>query len=285
MATCDKRTNSFSRDPMNNLAQEMRLRNFSAKTISAYLYYNKELLKFANKFGDEINRQDIKDYLDCLINLGKSAATINLVINAVKFYYCQILRRKFFDSEFAIKRPKKEKKLPTVLSKSEIIAMISSVDNIKHKLVIQILYSTGLRVGELRNLEINHVDFERKTVSVVAGKGKKDRITIISRTVLINIEKYLKEYQPLRYLFESLQAGLKMSVRTLQKVVKNAAKAARIRKPVSAHTLRHSFATHQLENNVNLRYIQVMLGHARLETTQVYTRVAVNKLAEIADLL
>jgi len=163
--------------------------------------------------------------------------------------------------------------------------MINSTDNLKHKLVIQVLYSTGLRVDELRNLEIDQIDFERKSVFVKAGKGRKDRITIIAQTVLENIGKYLLAYQPLRYLFESFAPERKMSIRSLQKIVTGAALKSGIRKNVSAHTLRHSFATHLLENNVNLRYIQSLLGHARLETTQIYTQVAANNLREIKDLL
>ncbi len=275
----------LSRDPMFKLEQEMRLRNFSPKTIRAYLYYNKELLRFTNhKSLLEINRQDIKDYLDYFINIGKSTSTVNLAINAVKFYYDSILGRKFFSTDFGIKRPKKEKRLPVVLSKEEIIKMISSIDNIKHKLIIQILYTSGLRVSEIINLNINYIDFYRKTIFVKGGKGKKDRITIISEKVLENINKYLLEYKPITYIFENMN-GRKISQRTVQKVVLTAAKKAGINKNISPHTLRHSFATHQIENGVNLRYVQAMLGHARLETTQIYTKVAVDKFSEINDLL
>ena len=142
-----------------------------------------------------------------------------------------------------------------------------------------------MRVSELRNLLIDSIDFNRKCLLVKSGKGKKDRITIISQAVLENINKYLLEYKPLRYLFEGNEPGRKMSVRSIQKAVARAARAAKIKKKVSAHTLRHSFATHLLENGVNLRYIQALLGHARLETIQIYTRVAVNKFNEIGDLL
>ena len=172
----NNRTTINSRDPMNNLEQELRIRGFSSRTISAYLHYNKELLRFASGFSDDIKKQDIKDYLDYLISSGKSTLTVNQAINALKFYYGQILRRKFFSNEMGIKRPKKEKKLPIVLSKQEIIKMINVSNNLKHKLVVQILYSTGLRISELRNLEINDIDFNRKCVLVKNGKGKKNRI-------------------------------------------------------------------------------------------------------------
>lgn len=285
VTSLNNRTTLSARDPMVNLAQEMRLRNFSPKTIKSYVHYNKELLIFASKFSDEINKQDIRDYLIYLIDSGKATSTINLVINALKFYYSQILRRKFFNSDFGIKRPKKEKRLPAVLSKMEIIKMIKTGDNIKHKLVVQVLYSSGLRVSELRNLKINDIDFLRRSVFVRSGKGGKDRVTIISQTVLDNIDKYLREYQPLVYLFENYAAGRKMSVRSFEKIVSNLAGRAKINRPVSPHSLRHSFATHLLENNVNLRYIQSLLGHARLETTQIYTKVSVNRYNDIEDLI
>ena len=210
---------------------------------------------------------------------------MNLVVNAVKFYYTQVLGRKFFIGVNKINRPKAEKKLPVVLSKQEIMKMISVCRNNKHKLVVQILYCSGLRVSELRNLRIDDIDYNRKYIFVRSGKGKKDRITIISQNVLGNIKKYLQEYKPIEYLFEGYEGGGKISVRSLQKIVSNSAKAAGIKKNVTSHTLRHSFATHLLENGVNLRYVQSLLGHARLATTQIYTKVAVNKFEEIEDLI
>ncbi len=277
----NNRTTGLSRDPMYNLEQEMRIRNFSPKTIKAYLYYNKELLRFASKFSDEINKQDIRDYLDFLVSSNKSASTLNLTINALKFYYQGILNRKFFGFETGIKRPKKPKKLPVILSKDEVVRMINALDNIKHKLIIQILYSSGLRVSEIIGLEINDIDFSRKLIHVKGGKGRKDRITIVSDQVLRNTNKYLDEFKPLRYVFEGYESGQKMTTRSIQKIVAKAAISANINKQVTVHTLRHSFATYLLENDTNLRYIQELLGHARLETTQIYTKVTKPSLKNI----
>jgi len=270
-----------SKDPMFRLAQEMRIRNFSPKTIQAYLHYNKELLRFASRDAREIDGQDIRDYIDCLFNLGKSSATVNLAINAFKFYYEGVMRRKFFVSKASIKRPKSEKKLPVVLSKAEVLKMIDCLDNIKHKLMIQILFGSGLRVSEVVDLKINDINFIRKVITIRQGKGAKDRITIVSDKTLGEIEKYLLEYQPLVFLFESHRAGEKLSVRSAQKVVAEAAKLAGVNPEVSAHSLRHSFATHLLESGTDIRYIQELLGHARLETTQIYTKVANNKIRGI----
>ena len=270
-----------SKDPMFRLAQEMRIRNFSPKTIQAYLHYNKELLRFASRDAREIDGQDIRDYIDCLFNLGKSSATVNLAINAFKFYYEGVMRRKFFVSKASIKRPKSEKKLSVVLNKSEVVAMINSLDNVKYKLVIQILFGSGLRISELVNLKINDIDFIRKVITIRQGKGAKDRITIVSGKILGEIEKYLLEYQPLVFLFESHRAGEKLSARSAQKVVTEAARLAGVNPEASAHSLRHSFATHLLENGTDIRYIQELLGHARLATTQIYTKVASNMIRAI----
>ncbi|MDP2737119.1 MAG: tyrosine-type recombinase/integrase [bacterium] len=270
-----------SKDPMFRLAQEMRIRNFSPKTIQAYLYYNKELLRFASKDVREIEKQDIRDYIDCLFNLGKSSSTVNLAINAFKFYYEGVLRRKFFVPGAGINRPKSEKKLPVVLSKAEVIKMIDSLDNIKHKLIIQILFGSGLRVSEVVDLKINDIDFIRKIITVRHGKGAKDRITIVSEQTLNNIEKYLLEYQPLVFLFESHEGGEKLAVRSVQKAVADAVKSAGVNPDASAHSLRHSFATHLLESGTDIRYIQELLGHVRLATTQIYTKVANNMIREI----
>ncbi|MFH0955786.1 MAG: site-specific tyrosine recombinase/integron integrase, partial [Candidatus Falkowbacteria bacterium] len=253
----------------------------SHKTIQAYLYYNKEILRFASKDVREIEKQDIRNYIDCLFNLGKSSSTVNLAINAFKFYYEGVLQRKFFVPNVGIKRPKAEKRLPVVLSKIEVVKMINVLDNIKHQLIIKILFGSGLRVSELVDLKINDIDFIRKIITIRQGKGAKDRITIVSDNTLGDIEKYLLEYQPLVYLFESHRAGEKLAVRSVQKIVSDAVNLAEVNPNASAHSLRHGFATHLLESGTDIRYIQELLGHARLETTQIYTKVANNMIRDI----
>ena len=270
-----------SKDPVLGLKQEMKIRKFSPKTAKSYLYYITELLKLTRKGPKEINNQDIKDYLESLCDQKLSSSTINTAYSALKFYFEKILGRKFF---FNIPRAKKDKKLPIVLSKKEILDIINACENIKHKLIIQVLYCSGLRVSEVINLQINDIDFNRKTIHIKGAKGAKDRITIISETVLKNIEKYLLEFQPLKHIFESMRGG-KLTTRTIQIIVSQNANRAGINKPVSPHSLRHSFATHLLESGVDIRYIQSLLGHSRLETTQIYTKVATTQFDKIKDLL
>lgn len=260
----------------------MKIRNFSQKTVRVYLYYIIALFQFVHKSPTTVNAQDIKDYLEYLADTGSNSSTINIAHTALRFYFENILHRSFFVN---VPRAKKAKKLPIILSKQELNRMIQVTDNLKHKLMIQILYSSGLRVSELSNLQISDIDLSRKILTVKDGKGRKDRITIITQTVIANISKYLSTYKPAVYLFESFQPGLKINVRSVQMVVARATHKAGIQKRVSAHTLRHSFATHLLEQGVNLRCIQALLGHKRLDTTQIYTRVAAKQFADIADLL
>ncbi len=267
---------------MVRLEKELVLRGFSGRTITAYLYYNKELLRFANpKFSKEINRQDVKDYLDYLISSKKSEATINLAINALKFYYEKILLRSFFKSNLGIARPKRPKKLPVVLSKKEAESMINILKNSKHKTILAILYGCGLRISELVKIKVKDIDIERKVLKISQGKGKKDRYTILPNKIIDVLENQMKLKNYNDYLFTGRNRRGPINIMSINKIVKKSADLAKIKKDVSPHTFRHSFATHLLENGVNLRYIQTLLGHARLETTQIYTKVANNKLRNI----
>lgn len=274
------RTTQKARDPFVNLERELKIRNFSPKTIKAYLYYNKQFIKFANKSSKEIKNEDIKKYLEYLADNDFSSSTINIAINALKFYYTQILKRKFF---FDIKQAKKEKQLPVVLAKQEIDKMIAETKNLKHKFLIQFLYSTGMRVSEVVKIKMKDIDFDRKLILIKSGKGKKDRYTLLADSLIKILKEQLKVKNKNDYLFTSRDNNKHWHVMSVQKVVKQASLKAGINKNVSAHTLRHSFATHLLEKGTDIRYIQELLGHKNLETTQIYTQVANNILSKIKN--
>ena len=260
----------------------LRLKGYSRRTQETYLYYNKNFLKLANKSPRDINQEDVKLYLDYLaLNCNSSSSTLNLAYSALKSYYSGTYKRKFFVD---LPRSKKAKKLPVVLSRDEIGKMIAHTTNPKHRTMVEILYACGLRVSELVNIKIKDIDIDRKMLHIREAKGGKDRYVPLPKKLqsVIKAQQSLKE--PGEYLFTSRQRS-KMATMSISKVVAQAARRVGIIKSVSPHTLRHSFATHMLENGVNLRYIQSMLGHARLETTQIYTKVAVNKFNEISDLL
>ncbi len=246
---------------------------FSDNTCINYISNFKVFLKyFGFKHPKNITNIEIKKYLiDCKEKLKLSSSYINNQINTIKFYYFNIEKRKI-EQQFLF-RPKREKKLPTVLSPNEIFEMLNVTDNIKHKNLIALLYASGLRRNELLNLKVSDIDFAREVIIIRNGKGKKDRQTLLSENSKIILLKYLEEYKPVGYLFAGATGG-KYSESSLEKVVKVAAQKAKIQKRVTPHTLRHSFATHLLENSVDIRYIQELLGHNSIKTTERYTHVA-----------
>jgi len=272
------RTTRIQRDPLYNFEQEMKLRNFSKNTIHSYLYYITELLKITSKSPREINADDVKAYLVSLADGGFSASTLNCAYSALKFYFEKVLQRKFFVN---LPRAKKEKKLPVVLAKKEIEKMIDVTSNQKHKCILSMLYGCGLRISEVVKIKMSDIDCEQMMLRVRQAKGNKDRRTILPEKIItiLNMQKKIKKADD--YLFTSRDGQNPLNVMSVNKIVKQATDKAGINKNVSAHSLRHSFATHLLENNVNIRYIQELLGHARLETTQIYTKVTNPSLKNI----
>ncbi|MFH1286474.1 MAG: site-specific tyrosine recombinase/integron integrase [Candidatus Magasanikbacteria bacterium] len=267
-----------SKDPMYRLRQEMKLRSFSPRTIKSYTQYINECLRFATNVSPrEVSGIHVRDYLEWLADKGLSASTLNTAYSALKFYFETILCRSFF---IRIPRAKKQKSLPIVLSKEEVVDMIFLTNNSKHKCMISLLYGAGLRVGELVRLRMSFIDFDRKVIHIVKSKGGKDRYTLLPESLFhtLLIQRDLKGYNEL--LFTNGRGG-GLTAASVQKVIKQAAQRARISKKVSPHTLRHSFATHLLEAGTDIRYIQELLGHSGLQTTQIYTHVARKNISGI----
>jgi len=194
----------------------------------------------------------------------------NQSINSIKFYYERVLGGK--RKVYFVERPRKEKTLPVVLNESEIINTIKQVKNIKHKAIIMLTYSSGLRLHELLNLKIEDIDSKRMQVFVRQAKGKKDRYTLLSKKVLPVLRQYFKDYKPREWLFEGAK-GKQYSESSVQTIVTEAYRRAGIKKKASTHTLRHCFGTHLLENGTDLRYIQALMGHASSKTTEIYTHI------------
>ncbi len=267
------------RDTVLRFRQEMKLRNFSSQTIKSYTYYITEILKYTRKSPRDINSQDIKDFLEKLVDQNKSASTLNIAYSALKLYFEKILQRRFF---IFLPRARAEKKLPIVFTKKEIEKLLNAINNRKHKLIISLIYSAGLRVSEVVKIKVQDLDFENNTLFIKQSKGKKDRITIFAKKLGTELKKYIKDNNIQGNLFKNSQNKI-LNIRTVQKIFSDALKKSKIVKKASIHSLRHSFATHLLENGTNLRYIQTLLGHKKLETTQMYTKVANNKLKEIIN--
>ncbi len=262
-----------------DLKRELVSRKYSYKTVKSYIYYNRNLLGFTNKSPSDINDADIKNYLFYLAEEKKVASsTLNSAINALKFYYERILRKRFI---YEIRRPKKDNKLPVVLSQEEVIKILSSVSNIKHKVILMLVYSAGLRVSEVVKLKVEDIDSKRSLIHIHGAKGRKDRYTLLSDVALGTLRYYFKKYQPKEWLFPAMNPERHISTRTVQAIFEHAKVKSGIKKDVSVHSLRHSFATHLLEGGTDLRYIQELLGHKSSKTTEVYTHVSNKDLSKI----
>jgi integrase/recombinase XerD len=255
----------------------------SHKTAKAYISCLRSFVRhFHPQHPRQLTENDIRSYLLHLLEeKHKAAATVNQVFNALRFLYVELYKMPFAIG--SIPRPKKEKRLPVVLDKSEALRIFDAVENLKHKTILMLIYSAGLRVGEAVRLRIEDVDSTRRLIHLKGAKGKKDRYTLLSDVVLERLREYYKEYKPKEYLFEGAVGRKHLAERSVQSVFERAAKTAGIRKPVSVHSLRHSFATHLLEGGVDLRYIQELLGHSSSKTTEVYTHVSQKTLGKIVS--
>ncbi len=264
---------------LQQLETELKIRGFTPATIKAYTTHNRRFLAFIKKEPEQVTEQDIKLFLAHLMADKKQKATsVNLTLSALRFLYDTMLKKKLF---LDIKPPKIEKKLPTVLTKDEMKRLLAVVKNPKHKLLIEFLYSSGLRVSECMHLKVNDLDFAEKMGRVISGKGKKDRHIILSQNLLLNLQAYLekRKYQS-DYVFTG-HGSKPMSVRMAQRIVNDAAQEAQIKKRVFCHALRSSFATHLLESGVDIRYIQQLLGHASISTSERYLHVSTEQLKKI----
>jgi integrase/recombinase XerD len=268
-------------DEFSVMLKEMRSRKYSRKTIASYLYYNREFLKYCGKLPAVVNDRDLLDFLSYLARERKySAAGINLALSALKFFYGVMLGKTFALKK---KRPKKDKLLPRVLSRKEIVKVLNALPNVKHRALLALTYSAGLRVSEIVRLRPEDIDRERGMIHVRRAKGRKDRYTLLSQKALVWLAAYEAVRAPAPWLFEGQEAGRPIGVRTAETIFKNACRAAGIGKDVSIHCLRHSFATHLLENGTDIRYIQELLGHASSKTTEIYTHVAARDFLTITS--
>jgi len=265
------------------LRQELKLRNYSHKTLTAYRSCLRSFIRyFSPRHPRELSNEDIREYLVYLIEEKHfTAGSINQAFNAIRFLYVELYRKPVVID--GIPRPLRDEKLPTVLSQDEVVKILCAVRNVKHKAILMLIYSAGLRVGESVRLKLSDVDGERMMIHVQGAKGRKDRYTLLSEAALVQLREYYKEYHPREYLFEGARGRKHLSERSAEKVFCIASKKAGIKKPVSIHALRHSFATHLLEAGVDIKYIQELLGHSRVKTTEIYTHVSQKFLGKITS--
>lgn len=257
----------------------LETRRYSLNTARNYVHHFSRFVRHlgARKLTD-VNENDIREYIHQIVKTGKSSSYQNIAINAIKFYYEQVLDmpQRFYE----IDRPVKERKLPLVLSKGEVERILAVTTNIKHRAILATIYSCGLRLSELLALRIGDIQSDRQQVIIRNGKGKKDRATLLSDWTLNLLRMYYRRYQPAEYLFEG-GPSKPYSAKSVQNILRSALVKARIRKNATPHTLRHSFATHLLEDGTDLRYIQALLGHNSAKTTEIYAHVSTKSIRGI----
>ncbi|HEY6913223.1 MAG TPA: site-specific tyrosine recombinase/integron integrase [Paludibacter sp.] len=270
---------NFRECPQEFIAKLKELR-YSKNTLETYKHMFEEFINYYRETEiADITDKMIVDFLRYLVNERNiSGSYQNQSINAIKFYFERVLggQRKIY----TIDRPRKEKMLPEVLSEEEVVQLLNATENLKHKAILMTIYSAGLRVSELTNLRIKDIDSDRMQIRVEQAKGKKDRYTLLSNTALEILRKYVKEYKPKEWLFEGAK-GEKYSTSSIQANLKIAVEKAGLKKSITVHTLRHSFATHLLEAGTDIRYIQSLLGHSSGKTTEIYTHITTKGFEQI----
>ena len=270
-----------------NLHRQLSIENYSEQTIKNYLSAIKLFLEFVdNSKVEKVTNEVINNYLFyCKNDKSYSYSSMKQVIASIGYLYTKVFKAEYPEAlKIELRKPST---LPSVLSPKEVQKIVKVTTNIKHKAILLLIYSAGLRLGELIKLKLSDVDSEAMKIHIRNAKGKKDRYIMLSENVLIILRDYYKNYKPDEYLFEG-QNGGPYSSQSVQSVFKSALKKAGIKKKASVHTLRHSFATHLLDEGTDIRYIQELLGHKRLETTQIYTHISsysLNKIKSPADKL
>ena len=264
-------------DALQRLAETLARRQYAANTLKSYRgAFRQYLAHLGDRDPAQVSKVEIEAYLLARVrDDGISEAYQNTSINAIKFYYELVLGRE--RAVYDIARPRKREPLPKVLARGEVAAMLDRTDNVKHRCMLMLLYGGGLRLSEVLGLLPGDIDSGRMTITIRRGKGKKDRVVPLPERLLEPLRDYYREHRPLTWLFEGQTVGEPYSARSLQKVVKLAAGRAGVRRAVTAHMLRHSYATHLLEGGTDLRYLQEVLGHASVKTTERYTHVAMER--------
>jgi len=266
----------------NGYIERLEQERYSESTIKTYTHYFKEfIIAFENRDLTDIKNDEINTYILKLIKERQiSSSQQNQRINAIKFYYEKVLRGE--KEYYQIDRPRKERKLPDILSKEEIAGMMDATENIKHKCLIALIYSCGLRRSEAINLKLGDIDSQRMLIKIRGAKGKKDRYVQLAKSILTLLRDYYKKDRPETWLFEGTK-GKQYSATSIYNTVKDLAQKAGIKKRVYPHILRHSFATHHLEQGTDLRFIQEILGHESSKTTEIYTHVSKSELSKFRN--
>ena len=272
-----------NKEIIRNYVKYLKGKRYSESTIKTYFTFIADFIHhIKGKPIENLTNRDVEIFIEDVFEpRGMSISSQRQFISAIKHYFVFI--NSDIEIDFKSMAPKKDQKLPNVLSHEEVIELIRVTKNIKHRICIAFLYSSGLRVGELISLKIVHIDIQRKMVKIHKGKGRKDRYVPIANVILPLLQNYLTTYKPKTYLIEGMIEGTTYSAISIRNFLARNCKLASIKKRVTPHTLRHSYATHLLENGTDIRYIQELLGHSRPETTMIYTHVRSQDLKKITN--
>jgi len=261
------------------MIEDMTIRKFAPKTQHDYLQRVKNFAAFLGRSPDTASFEDVRRYQLRLTTSGVGVPTVNQTVSTLRFFFRVTLKRHdILEHTHFIREPRK---LPVVLSPEEVARLLDAAPGLKYKAALSVAYGAGLRAAEVVSLKINDIDSERMVIRVEQGKGRKDRYVMLSPHLLALLRAWWKAARPQGWLFPGRDRVQPMTTRQLNRACHAAAQMAEINKRVSLHTLRHSFATHLLEQNIDIRVIQVLLGHAKLDTTALYTRVATKTISEI----
>ncbi len=264
-------------DDINAVRSELLQRNYSPKTIKSYTSYLREYLGWAGFDYRNLDVDMIRRFLVMKHERGFAPQSVNLYLNAIKFFYYQVLK---INKQIDLKFSKRTKKLPIVLSRTEIEKLIVITQNLKHKTLLALAYAAGLRISEVISLKVKDVLLDEGLLHIKEAKGKKDRLTLLSDKLIDDLKILMNGKGANDYVFESERGG-KLASRTASRIFENAMQKAGIVKEATFHSLRHSFATHLLENGTDIRYVQKLLGHANIKTTQIYTQVTTQAIRKI----
>ena len=265
------------------MIEDMTIRKLAPRTQEGYIRIVKNFSAFLGASPDKASFEDVRRYQLHLASSGAGVPTINHTLTALRFLFMVTLRK----PEVVLHLPfvHQPQKLPVVLSPEEVAKLLDAAPGLKYKAALSVAYGAGLRATEVISLKVSDIDSARMVIRVEQGKGRKDRYVMLSQHLLDLLRAWWKAARPQGWLFPGREPGQPLTTRQLNRAVHAAARMAEIGKPVSLHTLRHSFATHLLEQNVDIRVIQVLLGHAKLDTTAIYTRVATRTIREIMSSL
>jgi integrase/recombinase XerD len=265
---------------LKDFRQELLIGGYSSKTLKMYLIYAREALYYMNKPVENVDRRDITSYLAYKKENNCSNATLSLIHASLKYLFEKMLKKKILDE---ISIPKKTKALPKVLTKDEVRALFHATRFGRNRLMLELMYGSGCRVSEVVKMKVEDINLKERTAMIRGGKGSKDRMIVLSKDWIRELKKYLGKKKAQSEFIFSKKNGKNITTDTVQRIVREAAEQAGIKKHVTPHSLRHSYATHLLEAGTNIRYIQSLLGHSNLSTTQIYTNVANEQLKKVVS--